>query len=137
MKVRHRGDRITGWRAYGGVLIVPARLDGKRTTHMLVDSGAAHCLITPRIARLPGYDARDAKTWRPIFGAQGVEATVPSFQLQSLQVGGVVVEGIEVLVVTFSPRIRIDGVIGVNFLARFRPTLEFDRATLVLRSRPT
>jgi hypothetical protein len=51
-------------------------------------------------------------------------------------VGGIIVEGLEVLVVTFSPGLRIHGVIEVNFLARFRPTFEFDTATLILRPRP-
>lgn len=103
---------------------------------MMVDSGAAYCCITPRMAHLLDYDPNHPKTRRSISGAQGVEAEVPGVRLQSLQVGGIVVEGIEVLIVTFSPRLRIDGVIGVNFLERFRPTFEFDAATLVLRSRP-
>ena len=35
----------------------------------------------------------------------------------------------------FPPRLRIDGVLGVNFLERFRSTFDFDTATLVLRAR--
>jgi hypothetical protein len=42
---------------------------------------------------------------------------------------------LEVLVVHFPPRLRIDGVLGVNFLERFRSTLDFDMATLILRAR--
>jgi hypothetical protein len=38
-------------------------------------------------------------------------------------------------VVTFSPQLRIDGVLGVNFLERFRSTLDFDTAMLILRAR--
>jgi len=29
--------------------------------------------------------------------------------------------------------LRVDGVLGVNFLERFRPTFEFEQAVLVLR----
>jgi predicted aspartyl protease len=100
---------------------------------MIVDSGAAYCCITPEMARLLGYDLSHPTSRRFIYGAQGVEAEVPSFRLQSLQVEGVTVKELEVLVMTFSPRLRIDGLLGVNFLERFRPTLEFDTATLVLR----
>jgi predicted aspartyl protease len=87
------------------------------------------------MAQLLGYDPSRPTARRSIFGAQGVVAEVPSFRLASLRVDGIVVEGLEVLVVTFSPRVKIHGVIGVNFLERFRPTLEFDTATLVLRMR--
>ena len=62
-------------------------------------------------------------------------AEMSSFRLQSLQVEGIIVEALEVLVVTFSPQLRIDGVLGVNFLERFRSTFDFDTATLLLRAR--
>ena len=60
---------------------------------------------------------------------------MPSFRLQSLQVEGIIVQALEVLVVTFSHQLRIDGVLGVNFLERFRSTFDFDTATLILRMR--
>jgi len=72
---------------------------------------------------------------RSIASAQGVEAEVPGFRLQSLQVEGIIAQALEVLVITFSPRLRIDGVFGVNFLERFRSTFDFDTATLILRTR--
>jgi hypothetical protein len=64
-----------------------------------------------------------------------VEAEVPSFRLQSLQVEGITVQALAVLVITFSPQLRIDGVLGVNFLERFRSTFDFDMAMLILRAR--
>jgi len=72
---------------------------------------------------------------RSIASVQGVDAEVPSFRLQSLQVEGIIVQTLEVLVITFSPQLRIDGVVGVNFLERFRSTVDFDTATLILRAR--
>jgi hypothetical protein len=53
---------------------------------------------------------------RSIASVQGVEAEVPSFCLQRLQVEGIIVQALAVLVVTFSPQLRIDGVLRVNFL---------------------
>jgi hypothetical protein len=72
---------------------------------------------------------------RSIASAQGLEAEVPSFRLQSLQVEGIIVQALEILVVSLSPQLRIDGVLGVNFLEQFRFTFDFDTATLVLRMR--
>jgi predicted aspartyl protease len=102
---------------------------------MMVDSGAAYCGITPEIVRLLGYDLHRPMARRSVASVQGVEAEVPSFRLQSLQVEGIIVQALEVLVVSLSPQLRIDGVLGVNFLERFRSTFDFDTATLVLRAR--
>ena len=102
---------------------------------MMVDSGAAYCCITPEIARLLEYDLRRPMARHSIASVQGVDVEVPSFRLQSLQVEGIIVQALEVLVITFSPRLRIDGVFGVNFLERFRSTFDFDTATLILRTR--
>jgi predicted aspartyl protease len=102
---------------------------------MMVDGGAAYCCITPEIARLLRYDLQGPMARRSIASAQGLEAEVPSFRLQSLQVEGIIVQMLEVLVVHFPPRLRIDGVLGVNFLERFRSTFDFDTATLILRAR--
>jgi len=102
---------------------------------MMVDSGAAYCCITPEIGRLLGYDLHRPTARRSIASVQGVDTEVPSFRLQSLQVEGIVVQALEVLVITFSPRLRIDGILGVNFLEHFRSTFDFVTATLILRAR--
>ena len=60
-------------------------------------------------------------------------AQAPVIRLSSLQVGGRRVTDLEVLVLSLPPDLRVDGLLGVNFLKRFRPTFEFDEATLVLR----
>lgn len=135
MSTRRQGNRIPGYRVYGGVLIVATLLNQKRRAYMMVDSGAAYCCITPDLARLLGYDLHRPMARRPIASVQGVEAELPSFRLQSLQVEGVIVQALEALVVTFSPQLWIDGVLGVNFLERFRSTFDFDTAMLILRAR--
>jgi len=38
-----------------------------------------------------------------------------------------------VLIVALPVALRVDGLLGVNFLEKFRVTFEFDQATLVLR----
>ena len=135
MSARRQGNRIPGYRAYGGGLIVSALLNQEIRAHMMVDSSAAYCCLTPEIARLLGCDLRRPMARRSIASIQSVDVEVPSFRLQSLQVEGIIVQTLEVLVITFSPRLRIDGVLGVNFLERFRSTFDFDTATLILRAR--
>jgi predicted aspartyl protease len=102
VSARRRGNRVPGYRAYGGILIVPSLLNQKRRAYMMVDSGAAYCCITPEIARLLGYDLHRPLARRSIASAS---------------------------------RLRIYGVLGVNFLEQFRSTFDFDTATLILRVR--
>jgi predicted aspartyl protease len=135
VSARRQGNRIPGYRAYGGVLIVSTLLNQERRAYMMVDSSAAYCCITPEIARLLGYDLHRPMARCSIASIQGVDIEVPSFRLQSLQVEGIIVQALEVLVITFSPRLRIDRVLGVNFPERFRSTFDFDTATLILRTR--
>src|SRR5262245_41952860 len=52
------------------------------------------------------------------------------FRLQSLHVEGIIVQALEVLVIIFSPRLQIDGVLGSNFPERFHSTFDFDTTTL-------
>ncbi len=54
-------------------------------------------------------------------------------RLNSLQVGGQSARNIDALVMPLPAVLRIDGLLGVNFLEMFRVTLEFDNATLILR----
>ena len=123
MSARRQGNRVPGYRAYGGVLIVATLLNQTRRAYMMVDSGAAYCCITPEIARLLGYDLRRPMARRSIASVQGVEAEVPSFRLQSLQVEGIMVQTFEVLVIIFSPQLRIDGVLGVKEMQRWGKSL--------------
>jgi predicted aspartyl protease len=60
-------------------------------------------------------------------------AQTPVVRLNSLQVGDKKVNNLEVLIVALPAALRVDGLLGVNFLEKFRVTFEFDQATLVLR----
>lgn len=58
---------------------------------------------------------------------------VPVVRLDALRVGDKQVTNFEVAVISFGSDIRIDGLLGVNFLQDFRVRFEFRDATLVLR----
>lgn len=127
-----RGDRIVGRRAHGGVLLVPCLLNDAYRYWLLADTGAALTMISVQAAEEMELDLahpvrheRIASVHRP--------ATVPVVRLGSVQVGAQRVTDIEVLVLSFPSDLRIDGLLGVNVLGRFRPTFEFTQNTLVLR----
>ncbi len=58
---------------------------------------------------------------------------VPVMHLDSMQLGSQRVTDIDVLVLSLPTELRVDGLLGVNVLEKFRSTFEFDRSALVLR----
>lgn len=102
---------------------------------MLADTGAALTVITKDVAELSGIDLQRPQRSQPVFVAHRQTCEAPVVRLNRVVVGGYEVSDLEALVLEFPDELRIDGLLGVNFLERFRPTFEFDTATLVLRER--
>lgn len=127
-----RGGRIPGRRAHGGVLLVPCLLHDAYRYWFLADTGAAHTLLTPIVAAELGLDLTSPVRHARIASVHQV-AWVPVVHVRSLQVGAYRFAEVEVLVGALPAELRVDGLLGLSVLGRFRVTFEFDRATLVLR----
>lgn len=65
--------------------------------------------------------------------ARGPIVRVPRVILPELVLGGMSLAHIEALVLDFPSPLRLDGILGMNVLGRFRVTLECDTSTVVLR----
>ncbi len=127
-----RGDRIQGRRVHGGVLLVPCLLNDTYRYWLLVDTGAAVSMISHHVAEEMHLDiARPVRQERIASVHQIVQ--VPVMHLDSMQLGSQRVTDIDVLVLSLPTELRVDGLLGVNVLEKFRSTFEFDRSTLVLR----
>jgi len=126
-----RGDWIKGRRAHGGVLLVPCLLQDSHRYWFLADTGAAITMLSRQVADELGLDLSHPLRRERIASVHRM-AWAPVVRLDSLQVGSQRVTDIEVLVLSFPTDLRVDGLLGVNFLERFRPTFEFDRSTLIL-----
>ena len=128
---RRRGDRVQGRRAYGGVLVIPCQLNDAYRYWFLVDTGTAMTMLSQRVAVEIGLDLTKPVRHERIASVHQV-IRVPVLRLSSLQVGGRRRTDMEVLVLSLPPDLRVDGLLGVNFLGQFRVTFEFDQGTLVL-----
>jgi len=129
---QHRGDRVQGRRAYGGVLVIPCQLNDAYRYWFLVDTGTALTMLSRRVAEEIGLDLTRPVRHERIASVHKV-TQAPVLRLNSLRVGSQLATGIEVLVLSLPPDLRVDGLLGVNFLRQFRPTFEFDQGTIVLR----
>jgi predicted aspartyl protease len=58
---------------------------------------------------------------------------VPLITIAQLSVGGIQVANVDAVVVELPRELKLDGVLGMNFLKRFRMTIEMDTFTLILR----
>jgi clan AA aspartic protease (TIGR02281 family) len=129
-------DRVTGQRAYGGVLIVEARI-GDLQVRLLVDTGCAVTALTPAAIDRIGLDRGIFRQRRVVFTAAGTTMAVPTGRIPGLRLGSVQLREVEVALLELAPGLRLDGLLGVNVLDRFRTTFEFRSATLVLRPERT
>lgn len=89
-------------------------------------------MLSQQVAEEIGLDLTRPVRFQRVASVHQV-AQAPVLRLTSLQVVSQRLTDIEVLVLSLPPDLRVDGLLGVNFLEHFRPTFEFDQATLVLR----
>jgi len=129
---RRRADRIPGISGYKGLLTVRCQVNEKYQGRFLVDTGATLTVISQRFAHEMKLDITQPIRQIQTASAHQVVQT-PVIRLDSLQVGDKKVNNLEVLIVDLPKALRVDGLLGVNFLEKFRVTFEFDQAILVLR----
>lgn len=131
MPARRWADRIRGRKFLGGVLVVDAILDGVGGFQMLTDTGAAYTIIRPEVATALEINTRPA-IGEVRFASAHTSDVAPLVRLQSVQVGSSVVRGVNAMVWSLPEQLRIDGVLGVDFLSCFRACFEFGTGVLVL-----
>ena len=104
-------------------------------TPLLVDTGAALTVLSHRAARTLDLElAYPLRRTSFVFAEGGTQASV--VRLPRIQLGALVVEGLNVGILSLAPGLGVDGLLGMDVYQRLgirRLTLELDTATLVLR----
>jgi clan AA aspartic protease (TIGR02281 family) len=126
-----RADRIP-FLAPHRFVAVEASLNGSLGVTLLVDTGAEQMVVSRQAAALLGLNLSQSLRTQPLVGV-GQTLPVPVVRLNHVQVGSSVATNLVASVYDLPPLFRADGLLGLNFLRRFRTTLEFDTHTLVLR----
>ena len=115
-----RGDG-TSW-------LVQATVNGRTEGLFLLDTGASYCVITPSLARelaLP-----PTGSYVNVLTANG-SVKAPVVRLRSLELNGTRAQDVQAIVHdAVGP--KLDGVIGLNFLNRFRYAVDPQRRELEL-----
>lgn len=100
----------------------------------MVDSGAAFCAINQKLLDKIFAQVSDFKLPIAPVGKEYIHA--PTLQIKSFSAGSMVQSDIMVSVVDFPEGFQLDGLLGMNFLGKYRFTIEPDTATLILRDIP-
>ena len=124
-------------RTVNNKFLVPVVVNDIRTATFLLDTGANSTVISPNLARtlnlrrLPGEPKAKARM------ASGQEVEVSILRLKAIAVGAarlrdfsVVVYDIPAVAGSAGPAIHIDGLLGADFLGRFKMTLDPGAETL-------
>ncbi|MGH2355203.1 MAG: retroviral-like aspartic protease family protein [Chloroflexota bacterium] len=129
-----RGDRVL-FLARRTLAAVVTTINTVEGFTLIADSGAERMVISRRAAGLLGLDLVRPLYFEPLVGIGG-RVPVPGVRLDRVQVGATAVQGLLASVYDLPAVFRADGLLGLNFLSRFRVTFEFDTRTLVLREPP-
>ena len=114
-------------------VLVQAVLNGQEPVTLLLDTGASHTLLTPAIARRLGLNPTADAPTKTLTSADGQFHTVPLVLCQTIAVGEAVVEQLPVGITDVDPKApAVEGLLGVDFLARFTVTLDYGNRQLWL-----
>jgi len=123
-------------RAHDGVF-VEARVKGERLW-FVVDSGASHTLLDAAVARRLGIRATESST---IGGAGSGRVPVEIAKDQSLRLGGLTLEGVDLRLLDLAPLAaawdrRVDGIVGYDLLCHTAVTIDYAAKTLTIGAKP-
>lgn len=114
------------------LVAVRAILNERADVLLIVDSGAARMVISRSVAEGLGLNLDRPLRLQALAGV-GQSPPVPVVRNDQVRVGASIVRDLEASVYDLPPVIRADGLLGLNFLRRFRATFAFDSDVLILR----
>jgi len=108
----------------GRQIVVEARVNGSAPCRLMLDTGAAATLISPRVLAAAGVSfTRGTQTVRARGLTRQAEVEVPRVFVESLEVGEVRVD--RLMVVAYDMDVpALDGLLGQDFLGLFNVTID-------------
>jgi predicted aspartyl protease len=117
------------------VVLVAASINGGPAALLIVDTGASATILTPRLAQRLGIVVPDDAPRRKLHVVGGQALDVPFVKNVSIKVGSATMSDQEIGVYEINPSVPIlDGLLGGDFLQRYRVTL--DRAARQMKLEP-
>lgn len=115
----------------GPSAIVTVTLNQTITGNLMLDTGATHTVISQRLSGILSLRPLGKSAVQTVGGIIAVTIS----RLRSLKVGEAEVNDLSVVVHDFARDPRVDGLLGMDFLGRYRFELDAQRQALVLSPR--
>jgi clan AA aspartic protease (TIGR02281 family) len=109
------------------------RLNDQVPTDVIIDTGASTSVITRKVAERLRLDLRGALEVDVL--TAGGRLRAPVGHVRTAAIGNAVVQDLEVVVVDLPDWDGTGGLVGLNFLDRFKTTIDFQRGVLTLSAR--
>ena len=126
-----RGAVIVPVQFAGRSAIVSALLNRTVTGSLILDTGATSTVISRRLANLLSIRPTATMVGQTVGGL----ITAPIARLSSLKIGSAELTDLSVIIHDFSRDLRIEGLLGMDFLGQFRVSLDSQKQLLVLSPR--
>ncbi|WP_152947252.1 retroviral-like aspartic protease family protein [Desulfofundulus thermobenzoicus] len=92
------------------------------TAYVALDTGAVFTVITPALARQIGL--KDSLGALPVVSATGSQQA-NRYRVGCIQPGSEKITNLEVVVLNLPVQLKLDGLLGLNFLSRFITTFDY------------
>ena len=118
----------------GPAVIVQGTLNAKATANFVVDTGASYTMISQAVAKELNIDTSKNLPTVSFQTANGV-INAPVVTLESIEVGGFQVKDLTAAIHDVFPDPAISGLLGLNFLSRFRMDIDTQNGVLILEKK--
>lgn len=119
---------------HGEVVIVEAKVNQKAVAKFVVDTGASYTMISVATAKELEIEIDENRPTMPFHTANGV-IRAPLITLESIEIGGMEVKDLTAAIHDALPDPTISGLLGLNFLNKFRIDIDTDKSILYLEKK--
>jgi aspartyl protease family protein len=91
--------------------------------NLLVDTGASFTLISRKIVIDLGYDLTKSERKQRLITGKGITSPIPVIKVSWFNCAGKIVNDFDILAYDIPRDLKVDGVLGMNFLLKFKATI--------------
>jgi len=128
------GRALVRLKKQGLTAVVEATINSTTRVNFILDTGASYTVISKSVAKELRIDLEKKHPKIRLQTANGV-INVPLVTLDSVEVSGMRVDDLAAAVHDFSKDRSIAGLLGLNFLGKFRMDLDMENGVLVLEKK--
>lgn len=119
----------------GDQFVVSVSINGVGGIRLLLDTGASICVLRPQAATQVGLSFDEDDSEEIIVSLASGTTNTPSIIIDSMEVGSVELNNVLTSILEMPPGTGADGLLGMNFLGRFKFFIDQNTSTLYLGSR--